>query len=142
MADVILSDLKIIENPKGRVFHALKKSDPTFVNFGEAYFSSVNFQEIKGWKKHLEMTLNLIVISGEVRFVIYDEAAAKEKQFKEFCLSRQSREQYKRLTVTPGLWMAFQGLDKGENLILNIADIEHDPKESVNKELSEIRYEW
>ncbi len=142
MAEIMLSDLKIIENPKGRVFHALKKSDKSFVNFGEAYFSSVNFQEIKGWKKHFEMTLNLIVVSGEVRFVVYDEAAAKGNQFKEFRLSRQSSEQYKRLTVAPGLWMAFQGLDKGENLILNLADIEHDPTESVNKELSEISYEW
>lgn len=139
MADVTLSELKIIETPKGRVFHALKKSDSVFKNFGEAYFSEVNFKETKGWKKHTQMTLNLMAIAGEVRFVVYDEAS---KQFKEFRLSRNSKEQYKRLTVPPGLWVAFQGLDQTENLILNIADIEHDPKESVNKELREIPYEW
>lgn len=142
MSDVKLSDLKIIESPKGSVFHALKKSDSTYKSFGEAYLSSVDFQQIKGWKKHNEMTLNLIVISGQIRFVIYDEKAIAEKAFREFRLSRKSSEQYKRLTVPPGLWMAFQGLEKDENLLLNIADIEHDPKESINKEISEIKYEW
>lgn len=138
----MLNDLKIIATPKGRVFHALKKSEASFKNFGEAYFSEVNFKEVKGWKKHTQMTLNLMAISGEVRFVVYDETAQAGNQFKEFRLSRNSAEKYKRLTVPPGLWVAFQGLDKSENLILNIADIEHDPKESVNKELSEIPYEW
>jgi dTDP-4-dehydrorhamnose 3,5-epimerase len=139
MSEVKLSDLKIIENPKGRLFHALKKSDESFKNFGEAYFSSVNYQEIKGWKKHLSMTLNLVVIAGVVRFVVYDN---NKKTFQEFILSRNSKEQYKRLTIPSGFWMAFQGLTEGENLLLNIADIEHEPSESINKEIHEIKYEW
>lgn len=142
MSKVMVSDLKIIENPKGRVFHAFKKNDLAFKNFGEAYLSSVNFQDIKGWKKHTKMTLNLIVITGEIRFVIYDETSSVGRQFSEYRLSRDSQEQYKRLTVPPGVWMAFQGLSKGENLLLNIADIEHDPLESIDKEIKELVYEW
>ena len=136
MKEVVLSDLKVIETAKGNVYHALKKSDVTFKNFGEAYFSSVNFNEIKGWKKHTKMTLNLVVVVGEVRLVIYDEKTLKSVEY------RLSRKNYKRLTVPPGLWMAFQGLGASENLLLNIADIEHDPSESVNKDLGEITYEW
>lgn len=142
MSKVMVSDLKIIENPKGRVFHAFKKNDLAFKTFGEAYLSSVNFQDIKGWKKHTRMTLNLIVITGEIRFVIYDETSSAGRQFSEYRLSRDSQEQYKRLTVPPGVWMAFQGLSKGENLLLNIADIEHDPLESIDKEIKELVYEW
>jgi dTDP-4-dehydrorhamnose 3,5-epimerase len=99
----------------------------------------VNYQDIKGWKKHLRMTLNLVVITGVVRFVVYDE---NKKTFQEFILSRNSKEQYKRLTVPPGFWMAFQGQTEGENLLLNIADIEHEPTESINKEINEFKYEW
>lgn len=139
MNQVSVSDLKIIENPKGRVFHALKRSDSSFKNFGEAYLSSVNFQQVKGWKKHTKMTLNLVVIVGKIRFIVYDES---KNQFQKFELSRSSSEHYKRITVPPGLWVAFQGLDKGENLLLNIADIEHDPNESQNKDISEISYAW
>lgn len=142
MNQVTVSDLKIIENPKGRVFHALKRSDKSFNNFGEAYFSSVNFEQIKGWKKHTKMTLNLVVIVGEIRFVVFDENAQVEKQFQEFRLSRASADKYKRITIPSGYWMAFQGLDRGENLLLNIGDIEHDPNESLNKDISEIIYAW
>ena len=42
---------------------------------------------------------------------------------------------YKRLTIEPGAWVAFQGLGLGMNLILNIASCEHDPNESNNLEL-------
>lgn len=142
MSNVLISDLKIIENPKGRLFHALKKSDVAFKSFGEAYLTSVNFKDIKGWKKHTKMTLNLIVITGEIRFVLYDESSSAGRQFSEFRLSRDSQEQYKRLTVPPGVWMAFQGLSKCENLLLNIADIVHDPLESIDKEINELVYEW
>ena len=72
MDGVILTPLKKIYNSKGDIFHAMKKSDKGFAGFGEAYFSTVKTGEIKGWKKHKEMMLNLIVIKGEIEFVIYD----------------------------------------------------------------------
>jgi len=135
MDGVILTQLKQIYNPKGDIFHAIKKSDQGFLDFGEAYFSSVNRGVIKGWKKHSKMILNVIVISGEIEFVIYNE---KTKDFFNVSLSRKN---YQRLTVKAGLWMAFRGLSK-ENLLLNIASIEHDPSEASEKHLNEIRYEW
>jgi dTDP-4-dehydrorhamnose 3,5-epimerase len=37
--------------------------------------------------------------------------------------------------------MAFRGI--GEyNVLLNLANIEHDPNEAVNIDLNEINYEW
>ena len=135
MDGVILTPLKQIYNPKGDIFHAIKKSDEGFADFGEAYFSSVNLGVIKGWKRHSKMILNIIVISGKIDFVVYDEKT------KDFFNVRISRNNYQRLTVEAGLWMAFRGLAE-ENLLLNIASIEHDSSEATNKELSEISYEW
>jgi len=43
--------------------------------------------------------------------------------------------------VKPGVWVAFRGLDKN-NILLNIASIEHNPKESVNLPLDDISYKW
>ena len=51
MDGITLTPLKQIFNPKGNIFHALKKSDIGFNGFGEAYFSTINQNEIKGWKK-------------------------------------------------------------------------------------------
>lgn len=135
MDGVILTPLKQIFNPKGDVFHGMKKSDIGFDGFGEAYFSTTNKNDIKGWKKHTKMTLNLVVPVGEIEFVVYDE---KSKEFFDVKLSQYN---YQRLTVKPNLWMAFRGI--GEyNMLLNLASIEHDPNEAITVELDKINYEW
>lgn len=135
MDGVTLTRLKQIQHTKGDVFHAMKKSDDGFDGFGEAYFSTVNQDDVKGWKKHTKMTLNLVVPVGEIEFVVYD------KNSKEFFSVKLSKNNYQRLTVKPNLWMAFRGV--GEyNMLLNLASVEHDPKEAINIDLSEIKYEW
>mgnify|MGYP005671907601 CR=1 FL=1 len=58
---IILTPLKIINHPKGNLFHCMKKIDEGYAGFGEAYFSSINFGEIKGWNRHKKMTLNFII---------------------------------------------------------------------------------
>ncbi len=135
MDGVILTPLKRIHNPKGDVYHAMKKSDPGYSGFGEAYFSSVHESTIKGWKKHTLMTLNLVVPVGAVEFVIYAE---ESKQFMSVELSESN---YLRLTIEPGLWVAFRGL-RANNLLLNIANMEHDPNEALTLSLEEIKYDW
>lgn len=135
MDGVILTPLKQIYNPKGNIFHAMKNSDIGYSGFGEAYFSTIDQNKIKGWKKHTKMTLNLIVPIGEIEFIIYNE---KNKDFFSVKLSKNN---YQRLTVSPNLWMAFRGI--GEyNMLLNLASIEHDPNEAVNVDLDKIKYEW
>jgi len=135
MDGVILTPLKQIYNPKGDIFHAMKKSDDEFNGFGEAYFSTIKQGCIKGWKKHTEMTLNLIVPMGEVKFVIYNE------DLEEFYSVQLSQKNYQRLTVSPGLWVAFEGLGDA-NIVLNVASIEHNSGESINVDIEAINYEW
>ena len=136
--EVKLSELKIISNIDGCVMHALKSSQEKSFTFGEAYFSTVNFMKIKGWKKHLKMTMNIIVPLGKIKFVIYDNRGSENK-FYNYTLSKNN---YKRLTIPPNVWLAFQGLEKSENILLNISNIEHDPDEVENKKLNMIRYNW
>ena len=130
---IILTPLKKINNSKGGIFHAMKASDKGFSGFGEAYFSTVNNNEIKGWKKHTKMTLNLVVVTGEIEFVVYDGD--------DFFNVKLSKNNYQRLTVGPNLWLAFRGLDN-ENMLLNLASIEHDPNESENVDLDFFNYSW
>ena len=138
MDGVILTPLKQIKHPQGNIFHALKRSDIEFRGFGEAYFSTINPGSIKGWNRHKQMTLNLIVPIGSVKFVIIDDRIV-ENNIVEIELSLQN---YQRLTVPPGLWVGFQNMYKEPSLILNIADIEHDPDEKDTKSLDEIDYKW
>lgn len=138
MEGVILTPLKVIEHPQGDLFHAMRKSDPGFSDFGEVYFSTINQNEIKGWKKHVTMTLNLVVPVGEIKFMLYDN---RNKVFNEgeYFSVALSKKNYQRLTIPPGIWVAFEGKGEDLNLLLNIADIEHDPSEIERIEIERIR---
>ncbi len=124
---------RIISNPKGDIFHIIKKSSDGFKGFGEAYFTTIHQGVVKGWKRHFKMTLNLAVPVGEVEFVVYNET-----EFETYTLSASN---YGRITIEPNLWVAFRGIGE-DNLIINIANISHSPDEAENRELEEIDYEW
>lgn len=132
MKGVIKEKLKRIPNSKGDIQHAIKSSDDSFSSFGEAYFTRVEKGCIKGWKKHKVMKLNLVVPIGTVTFFIHDE---KLKKTETIVIGEKN---YFRLSIEPGLWVAFRGDGEGVNLILNIASIEHDQNESISTELVNI----
>ena len=137
--DVLITKLDVIDTPGGSVMHAMKESSIGYSGFGEAYFSQVNKRAVKAWKRHKKMTLNLIVPLGEVRFVLFDDREILSPQFQEIIISKNN---YCRLTVPPMIWMGFQGLSDGDSMLLNIADIEHDPNEVDRKEIEKINYNW
>ena len=126
MDRIILTPLKTISHPKGDIHHVIKKTDNGYDGFGEAYLTSIFKDEIKGWKKHKLMTLNLTVILGTVRFYVHDE---ETQQTNAYDLGNKN---YQRITIPCGYWLAFKGLSLKENVILNFANIEHDPNESIN----------
>jgi len=141
ISGVKLWPLKKIEHPLGDVFHGMKSSDQGFAGFQEAYFSTIKYGVIKPWKKHLQMTLNLIVPIGEIRFVLHDtrKGSPTEGQFMDLQLSTKN---YNRLTIPPGIWMAFKGEGNSTNLLLNIANLEHNPLEVVRADLDKYSFRW
>lgn len=138
---VVVTPLKKFDVPAGDVFHGIKRSSPEFVDFGEAYFSTINHNHVKGWRKHTQMTMNVIVPVGRVKFVIFDDRSDSPTKG-QFMSETLSLINYNRLTIPPGLWVAFRGEAPGMNLILNIASIEHDPAEAINCDLNDISYHW
>lgn len=130
MSAPFLTPLKRISTPKGDVMHGMKASDAGYAGFGEAYFSQVNQGEIKGWKRHFRMTLNLVCSSGLVRVVARAETGDIVLDTQ---LSMEKPELYNRLTVPPGYFVAFQGLATGASTLLNIASIPHDPDEAETR---------
>ena len=125
---IILTKLNIISNPKGDIFHALKSSETNFLKFGEAYFTEIKNKETKGWKKHSQMIMNLIVPIGNVEFKIWDDINKKGYT------AKIGDKNYSRLTIPNGNWVAFSG-HSNYNLVLNIASLEHDPSEAIDEDL-------
>ncbi len=134
--DLIVTPLKRIETPAGYVLQAMKSTDAGYKGFGESYFSSVTQGGVKAWKRHTQMTMNLVVPLGNVRFVFY---SSEQQRFRTELIGESN---YARLTVPPGLWFGFKGLSYPSNLVLNTSDILHDPNEVDRLDLSEINYSW
>ena len=137
LTDILVTPLRRIPTIGGDVMHALKDSEDGFNGFGEVYFSWVEQGAIKAWKYHQHMTLNLVVPLGEISFVFH----IKDQ---ENCFRTENigEEQYIRLTVPPGIWFGFQGRGSGQSLLMNLADMAHDPDEVLRKTTTEIDYNW
>ena len=82
------------------------------------------------------MTLNLVVPVGVVRFGIVDSDTQESR------LYQLGPQHYARLTVPPGLWMAFCSSSTETSIVLNLADIEHDPLEVEKLPQDAVPFNW
>lgn len=134
--DIIVTPLGRIATASGDVLHGMKQNDVGLVGFGEVYFSWINNGAVKAWKRHTRMTMNLVVPIGQVRFVFYINDNSG------FRIEEIGEKNYARITVPPGIWFGFQGLVDPKSLLMNLADIPHDPAEVNRKLLTDIKYNW
>ena len=133
---VILTPLKILNSPNGQVLRAWRSSgESADATFAEAYFSRIDHQRTKGWKKHLKMTLNLVVCEGQVTFALFDERRDQHLIRK---ISLGPKIEYARLTVPPEVWVSSRG-DEESNMLINFADLIHEPTEAENLPLEHER---
>ncbi len=127
----------------GKVMHGIAGLDLNLPQFGECYFSTALGNKPKAWKKHSKMICNLFVPAGSVRFVFYDDRV-ESKDHGKIAELTLSPDNYGRLVVRPGIWFGFSGITDAENLVLNVANIKHDPTEGLRLEpdTTEIPFTW
>ena len=47
-----------------------------------------------------------------------------------------------RITIYPGIWVAFEGLNKPFSIVNNVADLVHNEVEIERKNPNEVNYDW
>jgi len=129
---VFLIKKKIIYGDKGSVRHIIKSDEKQFKGFKEAYFSTINSNEVKGWKKHLKMTVNLLVCFGKIEFYICNDENIENPDQKNCLKIIIDENDNKRLTIEPNIWFAFKSISDRESMILNISNHIHDFDEVEN----------
>ena len=134
MKQIIIKPLKKFNLEEGDVLHALKASEDEFHGFEEAYFSTIKKNKIKAWKRHLLMTMNLIIPIGRVQFNFYDD---EKNLLKNIIVGEDN---YCRITVPPMIWFGFKGLSSHTSYILNISDEIHNPSEVEREPLSFLNF--
>ena len=141
---VVIASRKVIPDDRGKIMHIMKSSDDQFKTFGEVYCSSVYPGIIKGWHLHKKMTLNYVVLKGNIKFVLYDDRPESKtyQQIQEIVIGEN---QYVMVTVPPFVWNGFKGIGLEEALVINFTDIPHDPEEIIRMDPHQndiINYNW
>ncbi|MDA9069114.1 dTDP-4-dehydrorhamnose 3,5-epimerase family protein, partial [Gammaproteobacteria bacterium] len=128
---VFVSDLKEIQDIKGSVLHVMRNDDALFKSFGECYCSEVNPGSVKGWKKHSLQSQNIAVPVGILKFVLIDlrPDSPSLNNFLEIFLGRPDN--YSRLHIPINIWYGFKCISADPALIVNCADLPHQPEEGA-----------
>lgn len=141
---VSLVPLKIIEDARGALLHVLRADSPLFERFGEVYVSEINPGVMKGWKRHLRMTQHLAVPSGRVKFAMHDNRAGSPTEGATASYELGRPDAYALLVVPPLVWYAWACVGDRPALLVNCADLPHDPAESELRTLPDTleSYVW
>ena len=138
-----VTPLRRIPDERGSVMHMLRSDSENFESFGEIYFSTVYPGAIKGWHKHLEMTLNYAVPVGMIKLVCYDDRpdSATKGNLVELFVGETN---YVLVTIPPLVWNGFKGLGTAAAVVANCATVPHSPDEIVRMDPfnPEIPYDW
>ncbi len=140
---VLIKPLRKIPDERGAIFHMLKCTDPEFQQFGEIYFSVVNPGAIKAWHVHSLMTLNYAVVSGMIKFVLYDQRpdSPTTGALQEIFMGDLN---YVLVRVPPGVVNGFKGISTTPAIVANCATHPHDPAEisRIDPFTPGIPYDW
>ena len=141
---VVFTTLRQIIDERGAVFHVMRKDSATFHSFGEAYFSKINEDIIKGWKYHKTMKQNFCVPYGKLKLVLFDDRENSKTRGHINEVILDDSENYKRVTIPENIWYSFKCLSANYCLLLNIANIKHKQNEALHMELDNnlIPYKW
>ncbi len=134
ISGVEIEPLKQISDDRGAVLHMLRSDSRLFSGFGEIYFSLVNPGKIKAWKRHLRMTQHFAVPTGKIRLVFYDTRKKSKSNGRSEILILGRPDNYYLVRVPPLIWYGFQNIGDDAALLVNCADMVHDPKESESRD--------
>ena len=140
---VVVKPLKQIVDERGRVMHMLRVDSPLFTRFGEIYFSVVNPDVVKAWKRHQKMTQHFAVPVGKIKLVLYDTRVTSST-YDKIEILESGEDNYCLIKIPPLIWYGFKGISSKPSLIANCSDMPHDPKEveRVDEFNDLIPYNW
>jgi len=125
---VIVFKTKKIANKKGNLHKFVDTKSNFFKGFGEIYFTEINKNKIKGWKKHKKNSSLLKTIFGEVQFTFY-----YKDNFYHINIKQTDNI---IIQIPPNVWFSFKGISK-KNLLCNFMNKAHSDKEVENINLNE-----
>jgi dTDP-4-dehydrorhamnose 3,5-epimerase len=122
---VILKELKVIPDERGRLMEVLRADDPFFRKFGQAYVTTVYPGVVKAWHAHARQTDHIAAVSGAVRFGLYDDREGSPTRGEVMDLVIGEHRPL-LVVVPPGVWHGFKGVGTKEAILVNVPSEPYD----------------
>jgi dTDP-4-dehydrorhamnose 3,5-epimerase len=141
--DAAVVPLRRIPDERGTIMHMLRADDPHFRAFGEIYFTTIYRGVVKGWHRHVDMTLNYACVHGRLKLVLYDDRPESPTRgsLVEIFLGVDN---HALAVIPPGVWNGMKGMSDPFALVANCATHVHDASRTSRLDPfgEDIPYDW
>ena len=142
---VMIKQLKVIPDERGRVMEMLRNDDELFVKFGQVYYTTAYPGIVKGWHYHEKQIDNFVVVKGMMKVVLYDrrEDSPTKGEINEFFMGDHNPI---LLQIPIGVLHGFKCISENEAMVINITtepyNHENPDEHRVDPNSDSIPYNW
>ncbi len=145
IAGVVVKDLKLLPNAKGRLMEVQRADEADFPGFGQVYVTQSFAGVVKAWYRHREQIDQIAAITGLVKLVLFDDRQDSPTlgQLDEILMGEL---QPRLVRIPPGVWHGFQALGDSGAFLLHLNsrpfDFDAPDEERLAADDSAIPYSW
>ncbi len=142
---VIVKNLKVIPDERGRLMEILRRDDDIFEKFGQVYMTTTKPGVVKAWHYHKKQDDHFACVHGRIKLVLYDArpSSPTHREINEFTLSLEEPILVK---IPKMVYHGFKGVSDNEAIVINTPTKEYshkDPDEfRVDPYDNDIPYDW
>jgi dTDP-4-dehydrorhamnose 3,5-epimerase len=142
---VIVKQLKVIPDERGRLMEIFRADDNFFEKFGQVYMTSAYPGVVKGWHYHKVQTDHFVIIKGMMKVVLYDrrEDSPTKGEVNEFFMGELNQA---LITIPPGVLHVMKCISTEPAYLVNIPTEAYNYKEPdefrVEPHSKDVPYDW
>jgi dTDP-4-dehydrorhamnose 3,5-epimerase len=142
---VRVKPLRVIPDERGRLMEMLRRDDDLFIEFGQAYLTTMYPGVTKAWHYHKLQHDHFVCVRGMIKLVLYDEREGSPTKgvVNEFFLGDQNPQ---LVQIPPDVWHGFKNIGETESLIVNVVtrpyDRERPDEYRLDPHQNHIPYSW
>jgi dTDP-4-dehydrorhamnose 3,5-epimerase len=142
---VVVKQLRVIPDERGRLMEIMRRDDPFFTGFGQVYVTTGYPGVVKAWHYHKRQFDHFCVVKGMMKVVLYDsrEESPTRGEVNEFFMGDHRPI---LLRIPPLVYHGFKAIGPEEALLVNVPTETYDyaaPDEHrVDPHKNNIPYSW
>jgi len=142
---VIIKQLKVIPDERGRLMEILREDDEMFRRFGQVYVTTACPGVVKGWHYHKKQYDNMAVVKGMMKVVLYD-GRLESRTYGEVNEYFAGEHNPILIHIPPYVYHGFKCISEEEAMVVNTPTEPYDYREPdefrVHPHDNDIPYEW